>query len=249
MEKNLDSFASASTMRMRVKRSEQEIFCMLRNWVFMLFCNHDIKTRKNKYTEKINQSGWKQYQFKAWKTHPKKKQILEQFRHFVHRQCTFWLRISRPPFCNSTQSRVLSVRWCSTCTQNVNNVRNKRAEKKKERPKEVARTDFLRMSTSHSFSSHTLTLTPVAFHFIFGAPLCCRALYEYKGAFYLPMFSRFVVFISVEIIGSFYVTVAVAIAVATIDIRRIISIISIIVVSIVTGILMYFESQVIAISG
>lgn len=60
------------------------------------------------------------------------------------------------------------------------------------------------------------------------------------------MFSRFVVLI-IQIIGSFYVTVAVA--VATFDIRRMKSIISIIVVSVVVGILMNFESQVITISG
>lgn len=60
------------------------------------------------------------------------------------------------------------------------------------------------------------------------------------------MFSRFVVLI-IKIFGSFYVTVAVA--VATFDIRRIKSIISIIVVSVVVGILMNFESQVITISG
>lgn len=58
------------------------------------------------------------------------------------------------------------------------------------------------------------------------------------------MFSRFVVLI-IKIFGSFYVTVAVA----TFDIRRIKSIISIIVVSVVAGILMNFESQVITISG
>lgn len=64
------------------------------------------------------------------------------------------------------------------------------------------------------------------------------------------MFSRFVVLI-IKIIGSFYVTVAiaVAVAVAAFDIRRIKSIISIIVVSVEAGILMNFESQVITISG
>lgn len=69
--------------------------------------------------------------------------------------------------------------------------------------------------------------------------------------FYLPMFSRFVVLI-IKIIGSFYVTVAVA-TVAAFNVRccccRIKSIISIIVISVVAGILMNFESQVISISG
>lgn len=58
------------------------------------------------------------------------------------------------------------------------------------------------------------------------------------------MFSRFKELI-IKKLGSFYVTVAVA----AFDIRRIKSIMLIIVVSVVTGILMYFESQVIAISG
>lgn len=66
--------------------------------------------------------------------------------------------------------------------------------------------------------------------------------------FYLPMFSRFGV-IFIKIIGSFCIAVAVAVAVAVFCIRRIKTIISIIVVSVEAGVLMYFESQVIAISG